>query len=166
MMSQKQSEIYIIEENKRLQTENEELKEKISDYQEEIESCTNDEKTISNLRMLLHNLNSISTHRNEIINFYEEHRKINVDYIKDCYLSQNLYVFSFIVVLVSGFLLDFIFFYAAIFIAICEIYINSTCLYKFENSLKKISKTIFDKQEICNKEVKNMEIFDQLIDSV
>ena len=164
MMSQSQS--YIIEENKRLQKENEELREKAKDYEEEIESCTNDEKTIGNLRSLLHNLTSISNHRNEMVIMYEEQRTKTIDYIRDYNLSQNLHIFSFSVFLTIAFLLNFKFIYAVVFLGVLEIYINTISLAKFEHSLKNTSSKIFDKQKVCAKELKNMEIFDQLIDAV
>lgn len=166
MMSQSQSQIYIIQENKRLQEETNELKEKLKDCEDEIESCINDEKTLGNLRSLLHNLNSISNHRNEMIIMHEDQRKNTLSYIRDYNLSQNLHIFSFSVFLTIAFLINFNFIYAVIFLCVLEMYVNTVSLVKFENKLKNISSKIFNKQEECAKELKNMEIFDQLIDAV
>lgn len=166
MMSINETQKYIISRNEQLQEENKKLLEEKKEYEEELESCGNDQKTINNLRSLLHNLNSIGTHRNEMLQYYENQRNITTDYIRDFKLSQNLHFFAFFTFLFISIFVNSVFFYAVFFLSILEIWINSIGIGKFQKEIQKISSNIFEKQTICNKELKNMEIFDQLIDSV
>lgn len=166
MMSSGQSQTYIIEENKRLQLENRELKEKNSDYEQELEACGNDEKTISNLRALLHNLNSIKELLTEKDKLSENFRNTVVSYINDTETSFSLYRDVFIILLLGSCFFSFNCIYAIVFQCGVGIYIDQINNIKFKKSIEEISRKIYDKNKICEKESKNMEIFDQLIDSV
>ena len=72
----------------------------------------------------------------------------------------------FFTLLFISYFFSYSYIYAIVVQCVLGIYIDQVNIGKFKNCIDKISSKIYDKTIVCDKEVKNMEIFDQLIDSV